>query len=112
MPAASGGLLFLNGSGAMGGPVIAGYLMTVFGNHWFFIIIAVLLLAVCVYALYRMTQRDTVDLEEQVPMMAISPRTTSVLTEVAIEQAEEDALEAEEDAEEMYENYDHEEDAD
>ena len=110
MPAASGGLLFLNGSGAMGGPIIAGYLMTQFGNHWFFIIVAVLLLAVCVYALYRMTQRETVDLDEQVPMMPISPRTTAVLTEVAIEQAEEDALDAEEEAEEMYENHDFDED--
>lgn len=110
MPAASGGLMFLNGCGAMGGPIIAGYLMTNVGNEWFFIIIATLLLAVCVYGVYRMTQRNTVALEEQGPMIALSARTTAVMTDVAtemvIEQVEEDALEAEEDAEEVYERYD------
>ena len=107
MPAASGGLLFLNGSGAMGGPIIAGFLMTQLGNHWFFIIVAILMLAVCIYGLYRMTQRDSVDIDDQAPMMPISARTTAVLTEVAteiaIEQVEEDALAAEEEAEEIYE---------
>lgn len=105
MPAASGGLLFLNGSGAMSGPVVAGYLMTHFGNHWFFLIIAALLILICIYALYRMTQRDTVDIDEQAPMMPISPRTTAVLTELAIEQAEDDMLNAEEEAEEIYETH-------
>jgi len=108
MPAASGGLMFLNGSGAMGGPVVAGFLMTRYGNHWFYITIAVLMLAVCIYGLYRITQRDTIDIDGQAPMMPITARTTAVMTEVAteiaIEQAEEDALEAEEDAEEMYES--------
>lgn len=107
MPAASGGLMFLNGSGAMGGPIIAGYLMTTIGNQWFFIIIAILLLAVCMYGVYRMTQRDTVAIDDQGPMITISARTTSVMTDVAtdmfIEQVEEDALEAEEAAEEIYE---------
>jgi len=108
MPAASGGLLFLNGSGAMGGPIIAGFLMTRFGNHWFYITIAVLMLAVCIYGLYRITQRNTIDIDDQAPMMPITARTTAVMTEVAteiaIEQAEEGALEAEEDAEESYES--------
>jgi len=110
MPAASGGLLFLNGCGAMGGPILAGFVMTKFGNHWFFAIIAMLMFAVCLYGIYRMTQRDTVDIDDQAPMMPISARTTAVLTEVAteiaIEQVEEDALEAEEEADETYERYD------
>ena len=108
MPAASGGLMFLNGSGAMGGPIIAGFLMSRYGNHWFYITIAVLMLAVCIYGMYRITQRDTISIDDQAPMMPITARTTAVMTEVAteiaIEQAEEDALEAEEDAEEMYES--------
>jgi len=60
---------------------------------------------ICIYALYRMTQRDTVDIDEQAPMMPISPRTTAVLTELAIEQAEDDMLNAEEEAEEIYETH-------
>jgi len=106
MPAASGGLLFLNGFGAMGGPIIAGALMTYFGNHWFFITIAVLMMAVCIYGTYRMTQRDTVDIDDQAPMMPISARTTAVLTDIAteivIEQVEDESLDAEEEAEEEY----------
>lgn len=107
MPAASGGLMFLNGSGAMGGPIIAGFLMSRFGNHWFYITIAILMLVVCVYGIYRMTQRGTGDIEDQAPMMPITARTMAVMTDVAtdivIEQAEEDALDAAEEAEEMYE---------
>lgn len=110
MSAASGGLLFLNGSGAMGGPILAGYLMSRFGNHWFFVIISTLMLAVCVYGLYRMTQRNTGNVDDQGPMMSISVRSTAVMTavaaEMAIEQAEESALEAEEEAEEIYERKD------
>ncbi len=110
MSAASGGLLFLNGSGAMGGPIVAGYLMSRFGNHWFFVIISTLMLSICVYGLYRMTQRSTIDVDDQAPMMPISVRSTAVLTEVAaeiaIEQAEELAIEAEEEAEEIYERKD------
>ena len=45
MPAASGGLLFINGCGAMSGPVLVGYVMEKFGIHWFFITIAVLMLS-------------------------------------------------------------------
>ncbi len=106
MASASGGLLFLNGSGAMGGPIIAGYLMTNVGNESFFITIATLMLAVCVYGVYRMTQRASVELEDQAPMISLSIRSTAVMTDVAtdmvIEQVEEE-LESEENAEEVYE---------
>ena len=67
------------------------------------------MLAVCVYGVYRITQRNTVAIDDQGPMIAISARTTAVMTDVAtdivIEQVEEEALEAEEDAEESYERH-------
>lgn len=93
MPAASGGLLFLNGSGAMGGPILVGFLMNRFGIEWFFISIACLMSIICFYGFYRMTQRDTVDTEELAPYLPISARTTAVATEVAIEVADEALLE-------------------
>jgi MFS family permease len=89
MPAASGGLLFLNGSGAMGGPIAVGFLMNRFGIEWFFIAIAVLMSAICFYGFYRMSQRDTVDVDDMAPYLPISARTTVVATELAIEVADE-----------------------
>jgi len=57
MPAASGGLLFINGFGAMTGPIVVGFAMTRYGNHWFFITIATLMAIICIYGIYRITQR-------------------------------------------------------
>ena len=58
MAAASGGLLFVNGMGAIAGPVITGWLMGLVGPWGFFLFIAVLMIALSVYATYRMTQRS------------------------------------------------------
>ncbi len=90
MPAASGGLLFINGCGAMSGPVIVGYVMERFGIHWFFITIATLLSLICLYGIYRITQR-TYDIapEDAAPHVAVTSRITPMGTEFAIEAAEE-----------------------
>ncbi|MFT6222357.1 MAG: MFS family permease [Paracoccaceae bacterium] len=58
MAAASGGLLFVNGMGAIAGPVITGWLMGLVGPWGFFLFIAVLMIALSAYATYRMTQRS------------------------------------------------------
>ncbi|MBX2836539.1 MAG: MFS transporter [Gammaproteobacteria bacterium] len=102
MAAASGGLLFLNGSGAMGGPIIVGFLMNNFGIEWFFISITLLMSTICIYGFYRMSQRDTVDTEDMAPYLPISARTTVVSTEYAIEHAEEADLEEKEERDETF----------
>ena len=90
MPAASGGLLFINGCGAMSGPVIVGYLMERFGVHWFFITIATLLSLICLYGIYRITQRAyDIAPEDAAPHVAVTSRITPMGTEIAIEAAEE-----------------------
>ena len=101
MAAASGGLVFINGLGAITGPVIIGWLMSdgVFGPQGFFFLMAALLFALAAYAGYRMTQRAAVPVDEQGHMTAMSPTSTSVAMELAQELRIEDDL-----AEEQPEN--------
>ena len=100
MAAASGGLLFINGCGAMTGPVVVGYVMERFGIHWFFITIAILMSLICLYGIYRITQR-TYDIapEDVAPHVVVTSRITPMGAEIAIEAADEAQSEAEEESE-------------
>ena len=93
MASASGGLLFLNGLGAISGPIITGYLMTKMGSQGFFIILASLLGLLTVYGFFRMTQRGISDVDTS-SYATVLP-TASV---VAVEIAQELAIEAAEEA--------------
>ena len=55
MAAASGGLLFINGLGAITGPLIIGAAMTRFGPNAFFAYIGTLFALIALYALWRAT---------------------------------------------------------
>jgi hypothetical protein len=92
MAAASGGLVFINGLGAITGPLIIGWLMgdNVFGPSGFFLFMAGLLFALAGYAVYRSTQRPTVPIEET---GSVAPMYPSV-TQVAVELAQEVAIDA------------------
>jgi MFS family permease len=57
MAAASAGLIFLNGFGAIFGPTATGLMMETFGPRGFFLFIGVLYVALAGYAAYRMTRR-------------------------------------------------------
>jgi MFS family permease len=54
MAAASAGLLFINGFGAIAGPLVVGWMMGAMGPEGFWALIAVLLLGLAVYAVWRM----------------------------------------------------------
>ncbi|WP_298847656.1 MFS transporter [uncultured Ruegeria sp.] len=101
MAAASGGLLFINGLGAIAGPLITGWLMgdAVFGPRGFFLFIAALLFTLAFYALYRTTQRASVPVDETGTMSTFyptaSPVALEVAQEVAIEAAEAEQAEQE-----------------
>ncbi len=92
MAAASGGLIFVNGLGAIGGPVVTGWLMEWAGPQGYWLFIAVLLLALVVYAAYRMTQRATIPVDETGVYVSVLPTASPVAVEAAqewaIEQAE------------------------
>ncbi len=89
MAAASGGLVFINGLGAIAGPVITGWLMSdnVFGPPGFFLFITALLVVMAGYAMYRMTQRASIPVDETGTMATISPTASPVAMEVAQEVA-------------------------
>jgi len=57
MAPASAGLIFLNGFGAIFGPLVTGWLMGVAGARGFFIVVGALYLALALYILWRMRQR-------------------------------------------------------
>ena len=57
MPAASAGLIFLNGFGAIFGPLVAGWLMEHMGAKGYFLIIGIFFAGLAGYAAFRMTRR-------------------------------------------------------
>jgi len=57
MPAASAGLIFLNGFGAIFGPLVAGWLMGTVGARGYFLIMGVLFAVLAIYAAWRMSRR-------------------------------------------------------
>jgi MFS family permease len=57
MAAASAGLIFLNGFGAIFGPTATGWMMETVGPRGFFLFIGILFIALAGYAAYRMTRR-------------------------------------------------------
>ena len=94
MAAASGGLIFLNGLGAISGPLVTGWLMTVVGPQGFWFFIGALLFATTAYAAYRMTQRAAPNVEDTVSytpvMMSATPVALEAAQEWAVENAEDD----------------------
>ena len=89
MAAASGGLVFINGLGAIAGPVIVGWLMgdAVLGPSGFFFFIVCLLGLLAFYAAYRSTQRASVPVEETGSFAPVTPSATAVALEIAQEYA-------------------------
>ncbi len=90
MAAASGGLMFINGLGAVTGPVAIGWMMTAFGPDAFFVFLGLLFMAIALYALYRMSRRPTVNAVESTPYVPVM-MSASV---VAVEAAQEAAIDA------------------
>ena len=97
MASASGGLLFLNGLGAISGPLFTGYLMTEIGPTGFFVILAALLGLLTVYGFYRMTQRGISDVDTS-SYATVLPTTSVVAVEIAQELAIEAAEELDDSA--------------
>ena len=89
MASASGGLLFINGLGAVAGPVLTGWAMERVGPQAFFILFAIPLFMLGVYAFWRMTRRPTVAIDETGVFTPMSPTGTVVAMEFAQEYATE-----------------------
>lgn len=103
MAAASGGLLLINGSGAVAGPLLVGFAMEAIGNAAFWLFISVLLVGLAVYGVWRMTRRRTTtsveDLVSYAPVAAgASPVILEAVQEAYIEAEEEAAAESSDEA--------------
>jgi len=98
MAAASGGLLFINGLGAVSGPILIGWLMARFGPDAYFGYMGVLFGMIALYAVYRMTRRPAPAVLEATPYAPINPQATPVAMEAAQEYVM-DLAEAEENRE-------------
>ena len=92
MPAASGGLVFTFGLGAIAGPLVAGWAMQRLVPEAFWLVLGITFLAIAVYALYRMTQRAIAPVDETESYLNVLPTASPVAVEAAgewtIEQAE------------------------
>ncbi len=82
MAGASGGMVFVNGLGAIAGPLITGWAMETFGPPGFFWFVTLLLAALVLYGLYRMTQRPAVASQETGAYVPIMPASSRVAVEV------------------------------
>jgi MFS family permease len=98
MAAASGGLIFINGLGAIAGPIITGYMMDAVGPGGFYLFTGALFAALVAYAAYRSTRRSAVAVEDTGAYVAVTPSYTSVALEYAQEYAIESDKEDENEA--------------
>ncbi|PWG18110.1 MFS transporter [Salibaculum griseiflavum] len=88
MPAASAGFIFINGIGAILGPIVMGYAMGQLGIYAFWLLVAFLMLGLAGYGLLRMIQRPTQDdfsVEDMTSYAPVSPAGSPVAVEVAQE---------------------------
>ncbi|MAM62403.1 MAG: MFS transporter [Maritimibacter sp.] len=85
MSSAAAGLMFVNGVGAIAGPLAAGWIMGPLGASGFFIVLAVLCAGVVIYGLWRTTRRPSTPVDETASYAVVSPQTSLVGMEVATE---------------------------
>lgn len=88
MAAASAGLIFINGLGAIGGPVITGWAMERIGPSGYFLFMAILFLALAGYAGWRMTRRRVTVADQTASYTPISPTAGALAVEAAMEAAQ------------------------
>jgi MFS family permease len=97
MPAASGGLVFTFGLGAIAGPLITGWAMQGLGPYAFWLVLGATFGVMALYALFRMTQRSTPPVDETESYLGVLPTASPMTVEAAGTWAAEQA-EAERDA--------------
>ncbi|MCA8883860.1 MAG: MFS transporter [Rhodobacteraceae bacterium] len=78
MASASGRLLFLNGVGAIGGPLALGWMMQTIGPEGFFAFIAILMAVLVIYGVYRTFRRRAPSVRDQGSFVPVSLTATSV----------------------------------
>ncbi|SDF39098.1 MFS transporter [Limimaricola pyoseonensis] len=95
MPAASGGLVFIYGLGAIVGPLATGQIMELVGPDGFWAFLGAVFAAITLYAAWRMTRRP-VTAEESRAYLGVVPTASPVAVEAAQEWYAEEAERADE----------------
>lgn len=83
MPAASGGLVFTFGLGAIVGPMVTGSAMQWVGPFAFWLVLGATFGIIALYALYRMTQREVTPVDETESYLGVLPSASPVAVEAA-----------------------------
>lgn len=83
MPAASGGMVFIFGLGAIAGPLVVGWAMELFDPYAFWLVLCINFGMIALYALYRMTQRANVSVEDTDSYISVLPTASPVAVEAA-----------------------------
>ena len=83
MPAASGALVLTFGLGAILGPLAVGSSMEQFGPLSFWLVLGATFTTIAIYALYRMTRRQSVPVEETESYLGVLPTASPLTVEVA-----------------------------
>ena len=82
MAAASSGLVFIGGVGAVSGPVLVGQMMDFMGPAGIYLYIGVIMAGVSVYGLYRTTRRAATPVDETGPYAILSPSASPYAAEM------------------------------
>ena len=84
MPGASAGMIFLNGFGAIFGPLAVGWLMGVVGKSGYFLFLGILFALLGGYAAWRISRRPT--LEPHSSFTGLSPNASSLAVGAVLQQ--------------------------
>ena len=91
MAAASGGLLFVNGVGAMIGPPMTGWLMESTGSGGFFLYVALLMTGITAYAAWRIARAPNRQGIYPAAFAVVSPVATALAVEAVLDPGAENA---------------------
>ncbi|MTI42540.1 putative MFS family arabinose efflux permease [Roseibium hamelinense] len=92
MIGASSGLVLILGAGSVGGPILAGFALGFFGAPGFFLSLVVFHACLALFAVWRMTRRVPVPVEDQAPYIPAPLQATEmalVVAEAAAQEQEE-----------------------
>jgi MFS family permease len=85
MASASAGLIFINGLGAITGPLITGKMMDWMGPNGFFLFMGLLFGALALYGGWRITRRSTLQAGQTGSFAKLTPGASAIAVEAAIE---------------------------
>ena len=89
MASASAGLIFINGLGAIGGPVVVGWMMGALGADAFYLYMSAIFGILLAYGLYRTTRRRTTP-DASGSFAALTPAASVIAVEAVMDRADED----------------------